>query len=460
MAMKMKGIIPQKQKIIFTAIAGLLLIFSVAVFLIWLSTKFAFIEDLTQNNRHSLSTVSVDLLRQIEDPVLITAYARQDTELRGAISQFIEKYQNIKPDIILKFIDPDTSPERIRELGIRVNGELVFEYQGRVEHVRSADENTIVNTFAKLLQDKKSWVGFLHGHGERDLLGRANHDLGGFGFQLKNRGYFVQPVNLAEIPDIPDNTSILVMAGQRLPLLESEISSILDYLDGGGNFLWLLDPGDQENLPQILLRYFEIELARGTVIDTAGQLIGIDDPTVAIITSSLYTPHPLLENFSYTTIYPHAAALLPGDSKTWTSTPLLMTGNQAWVESSPLENEIVFDATMDLQGPLTIGLALTRTISDDYPESEHEQRVIIVGDGDFISNTYLENSGNLDLGIRMFSWLGYQENLIEIPVRTLSDMNLTVSTYVIGTIGIFFLVIMPLISMTIGIIIWRNTRIG
>ena len=451
--MKMKSAILQKQKNIFIIIFGMLLLLSASVCLIWLSTKFSFIEDLTQNNRHSLSTVSVNLLTQINGPVQITAYAREDPELRSAISQFIEKYQQIKPDIFLEFVDPDTSPEKIRELGIRINGELVIEYQGRQEHVRTADENTIVNTFAKIWQGKQSWVAFLYGHGERDLLGRANHDLGGFGIQLKNRGYYVQPVNLAEIPNIPDNTSILVMSGAQLPLLESEISSILEYLDRGGNFLWLLDPGDQGNLPLSLLRYFDIELAQGTVIDTAGQLIGIDDPTIAIITSSLYTPHPLLKNFSYTTIYPHAAAILPVDSNTWISTPLLMTGNQAWVESSPLENEITFDAAMDLQGPLTIGLALSRMMSDDNPVSvsEHEQRIVIVGDGDFISNTYLENSGNLDLGIRIFSWLDYQENLIEIPVRTLSDLNLTVSTHVIGTIGIFFLIVMPLISLTIAI---------
>jgi len=458
--MVMKSAYLQKQKNIFTIIPGLLLLLLISVYLIWLSTKFAIIEDLTHNNRHSLSTVSVDLLAQIDGPVKITAYARQDHELRNAISQFIEKYQNIKPDIFLEFVDPDTTPETIRELGIRINGELVFEYQGRMEHVRSADENTIMNTFAKLWQGKQSWVGFLYGHGERDLLGRANHDLGGFGIQLKNRGYYVQPVNLAEIPDIPDNTSILVVAGPRIPLLESEISSIVNYLDRGGNFLWLLDPGEQDNLSQTLLRYFEIELARGTVIDTAGQLIGIDDPTVTIITSSLYTPHPLLKNFSYTTIYPNASAILPGDSKTWISAPLLMTGNQAWVESSPLENDVKFDPENDLQGPLTIGLALSRTISAAKPESQHDQRVIIVGDGDFLSNTYLENSGNLDLGIRIFSWLGYHENLIEIPVRTLSDMNLTVSTYVIGAIGIFFLVIMPLASMTIAITIWRNKRLS
>ena len=149
--MVMKSAYLQKQKNIFTIIPGLLLLLLISVYLIWLSTKFAIIEDLTHNNRHSLSTVSVDLLAQIDGPVKITAYARQDHELRNAISQFIEKYQNIKPDIFLEFVDPDTTPETIRELGIRINGELVFEYQGRMEHVRSADENTIMNTFAKIV---------------------------------------------------------------------------------------------------------------------------------------------------------------------------------------------------------------------------------------------------------------------------------------------------------------------
>ncbi|NNE38651.1 MAG: GldG family protein, partial [Gammaproteobacteria bacterium] len=307
---------------------------SVTSALLWLSSRYDFVYDMTHNNMRSLSTASIALLNQIDGPLSVTAYAREDPQLRDAIRQFISSYQAAKPDLILGFINIDASPDEARQLGIRVNGELVLEYQDRTEHVRYADEKTFINAMARVSQDKQNWIAYLTGHGERDMLGRANHDLGLFGARLRDRGYNIQPVNLSEVPDIPDNTSVLVIAGPQVPLLEHETNTLLAYLHRGGSLFWLVDPGDLEFITEDLGKFLELNIAQGTVIDTASELLGTDDPTISVITNSLYTPHPLLTNFSYTTIYPHAAAILPGDSDVWISSPLFMTGNQAWVETS------------------------------------------------------------------------------------------------------------------------------
>ncbi len=456
----MYGAAKTRQEKIRLSWALLLAIVSVISALFWLSSKYVFIYDMTHNNMRSLSAASINLLNQVDGPLSITAYAREDNQLRDAIRQFIGGYQEIKPDLQLDFVNTDTAPDEVRALGIRVNGELVLEYQNRTEHVRYADEKTLINAIARVSQDSQNWIAYITGHGERDMLGRANHDLGSFGARLKDRGYNIQPINLSEVPDIPINTTVLVISGPRIPLLEQETSSLLAYLQRGGNLLWLVDPGDMNFITAELPELLEIDIAEGTVIDTASELLGTDDPTIAVITDSLYTPHPLLANFSYTTIYPHAAALLPGDSAVWTSSPLLMTGNQTWVESSGLENEVSFDPSSDLQGPLTLGMALSRdSISNNLSgASEKRQRVVVIGDGDFLSNTYLENSGNLELGMRIISWLSHRDNLIEVPVRTVSDSSLTVPRYYIGAAGIFFLIVMPLLSISIAASLWRHRR--
>ncbi len=437
-----------------------LISFSTASLVFWMSYKFEYIFDMTQNNMRSLSPASVTLLNQIEGPVKVTAYAREDPQLRAAIIQFIEGYQAIKPDVLLEFINIDSAPDEVRELGVRINGELVLEYQDRTEHVRYADERTLINAMARISQDSQAWIAYLSGHGERDMLGRANHDLGAFGFRLQERGYNIQPVNLSEVPEIPDNTSVLIIAGPRIPLQAQETEKLLTYLQKGKSLLWLVDPGDMQFIPAELPAFLGIEIAEGTVIDTASELLGIDDPTITVITESLYTQHPLLTNFSYTTIYPHAAALLPTDSTTWTSSPILMSGNQAWVETSELDNEVSLDPASDLQGPLTLGIAQSReTVSDNASAStDRQQRIIVIGDGDFLTNTYLENSGNLELGMRVISWLSHRDNLIEIPTRTVSDKTLTVPRYYIGAAGIFFLVVLPLISVSIAAALWRQRR--
>jgi len=49
---------------------------------------------------------------------------------------------------------------------------------------------------------------------------------------------------------------------------------------------------------------------------------------------------------------------------------------------------------------------LTRTINETT-----QQRIVVVGDGDFLSNAYLGNVGNLDMGLKMVSWLIHEDRL-------------------------------------------------
>jgi len=429
----------------------LVLLIALPVLLAWASTRFSAQFDWTREGRHSLSDTSIRLLEQIDGPVSVTAYARDQARLRDAISNFIGKFQHHKADIELRFVNPDSAPDEIRDLGITINGELVLRYQGRTEHIREAEEGAFINALIRLTRDAEKWVAFLEGHGERNPFGQANHDLGEWAQHLSNRGYRIQPLNLAEIHAIPDNTSVLVLAGPRIPLLAGETAILLDYLQRGGNLLWLLDP-DEIYLPEDLLGLLGISIPGGTVIDVAGQLIGINDPTITMITSSLYGQHPVLRGFSFTTLFPKATALLAEANSGWQVTSLLNTGDHTWQKQHLTDNDITLDEDTDLTGPFSIGLGLERDVA------VAGQRVVVIGDGDFLSNTYLGNSGNLDLGLRLINWLSDDEDLIEIPGRTARDTQLTIPPVLAGSIGIFFLFGLPLLLAGTGLLIWWRRK--
>ena len=442
------------------SIFTLVLMIALSIMLAWTTSRFSIEYDWTREGRHSLSETSISILKQLNGPIKITAYARESPEFRETIQSYIGKYQLIKPDISLSFVNPDSFPERVRELGIRINGELVFEYRGRSENVRAADENTIINAMVKLSREAEQWVAYIIGHGERNLRGSANHDLGDFGSYLDSRGYNIQALNLTEVQNVPDNTSILVLAGPQLPLLAGETALIVQYLQQGGNFLLMLDPNDKY-LPQDILDFLGIEVANGTVIDITGQLVGIDDPTITMITGGLYGSHPAVKDFEFTSLFPKAAALLPKDSEPWSTAPLLMTSNKTWLETGSLDGEVNFQSDTDLQGPLSIGLALSRMAeATDTQAQPREQRVIVLGDGDFVSNTYLSNAGNLDLGMRIINWLSNEENLIEIPARSAGDVQLTMSSAILGGMGIFFLLVLPIFFISAGLYSWWQRRQG
>ena len=114
-----------------------------------------------------------------------------------------------------------------------------------------------------------------------------------------------------------------------------------------------------------------------------------------------YARHHALTGFSVLTVYPYAAALEPVTAPSWKRTVLLPTADKAWTETGELHGNVGLDADEEARGPFTLGLALTRR----RPSGEGEQRVIVVGDGDFLSNTYAGNGGNLLLGTRLIEWL-------------------------------------------------------
>lgn len=211
--------------------------------LAWLSQKHAVEADWTATGRHTLSQASRDLMAKMPDQIEVTSYARDNSLLRDAVKNFIAKYQRHKTDIVLRFVNPDAVPDEVRNLGISVDGEIIVRYQGRSEHVKSDDEQVFTNALQRLARNQERWVAFVEGHGERSALADANHDLGAWVKQLFNQGYRVQPINLSETQAIPDNTGILVIAGPRIDYLPGELEIILNFINAGGNLLWLHEPG-------------------------------------------------------------------------------------------------------------------------------------------------------------------------------------------------------------------------
>jgi len=428
---------------------GLLVI--ITVLLAWASVRWPLQADWTRGGRHTLSRASITLLQKLDAPLTVRAYARQQRDLRTAIRRFVGMYQRVDPAIRLKFVDIDAAPEQARRQGIRVNGELVLHYKQRSEHVRSATEANFTHAVQRLLRGADTWVAFVQGHGERDPQGKANFDIGDWAKELRTRGFKLQSINLGDINAIPDNTSVLVIASPQVRYLTGEIAAILQYVHDGGNLLWLHDPGDKSGLAP-LAEALHLRFGRGTVIDPAGRLIGINDPTVTLVTKSLYGKHPALKDFDYTSLFPGAVSLRHRDGGDWQATPLLRTGSQAWLETGPLKGKVSMDPDSDTPGPLDIGFALQRQ------HNGATQRVAVIGDGDFLSNTYLDNAGNLELGLRLMNWLSGDDNLVNVPAHTAEDTTLNMTPVLAGSIGLFFLILLPLLLLITGTAVWWRRR--
>ncbi len=416
----------------------------------WFSSQYRTQYDWTRASRHTLAEASVALLAQLPETLRISSYSREDPELRRVLRRFVARYQRHKQNIRLEFINPDSAPDEVRNLGIRSDGELILRYQGRVEHVRRLREQDFSNALQRLLQRREYWLAFVEGHGEASLLGDRDYDYGAWADQLVAKGFQVQPLNLMVTRVIPDNTSVLVLGHGHTEYLPVEVELLADYLQRGGNLLWLLDPSTKPK-PFTLTDLLGIWVEPGAIVDPA-----MESPAVLQIDPTRYPAHPVLKGLA-ATVFPTVAFLqhqtLPG-SLDWDAQPLLLSPDRTWNETEALEHPAALDPHGDAAGPLSFGISLERTLTGTEGRPGKSQRVIIIGDDDFLSNAFLGNGGNLDLGMRIVHWLNQEEDLLRIPARTASDIGAELlSPRSLALRGLFFLFLSPVLLVSAGLFI-------
>ena len=89
---------------------------------------------------------------------------------------------------------------------------------------------------------------------------------------------------------------------------------------------------------------------------------------------------------------------------------------------------------------------------------KREQRIVVLGDGDFLSNAYFSNNGNSELGLRIINWLSNDDDFILIPSKTIMDAQLKTPFLILGILGIGFLFLLPIVLVSIGILIQIKRR--
>jgi len=252
--------------------------------------------------------------------------------------------------------------------------------------------------------------------------------------------------------------------------LPGEVQLITNYIAAGGNLLWLADPGPLFNLEPLAIQ-LGIKFQDGVVVDPTTQVFGISDPRVALITQ--YPRHPITNNFNVLTLFPQARGFKLEPPDNWDTTVLLSTLPRSWAEVGEIKGEIEFNQGSDIAGPLIIGAALTRKLTeqtDNLPsdatannrasnsQTQKIQRIVVIGNGDFLSNAFLGNGGNLDLGLNIVNWLSHDDKLIAIPAKTAPDIHLELSQTTLIVLAFILAIVIPLSLIASGIMVWLKRR--
>ncbi len=431
----------------------------------WLSNEYNSSYDWTAGKRHSLSNDTIQLLKQLPFEVNCRSYQPENPLLNKAVKEILNRYKNKKSDFNFKIINPDIFIVQAKKDQITRYGQTVIEYNGQTERIDNLSEETLSNALIRLQRSNKPQLLFLNQHGEREINDRSPAGYSQLASQLTDKGFNVNSINLISQPLSVENT-VLITSSIAKPLLETEQNKIIQFIKDGGHMLVLQDPAPLES-QLLIFKELNIHLIGGIVVDSnkqVHQMLKLSHPAILPILE--YKRHPITEKMRYFTLFTAATAMtqLNNESQSkekqsaapWISTDLLITAETSWVETGDFLLGLNFDKEQDLAGPLSIGIAQQRQITLDSKKAA--QRVVIIGDTDFIANNNLGKGANLDFILNTFNWLTQNESLISIAPKNAPDLKLALSAPVAAISGLVFLFALPLAFFISGAVVWSKRR--
>ncbi|MGD8581308.1 MAG: Gldg family protein [Gammaproteobacteria bacterium] len=442
----------QLQKIIFIV----LLLLAVGL-LGWLSNKHSVQFDWTSNKRNTLSQSSIELLKTLKGPVTVTVYVQDDETVHAAVKEILQRYQREKKDFTFRLINPDIDFESAQRDGIERYGQIIIKYNNNRENIASLSEQTISNALLRLSRPDTRKLVFIKGHGERSITDDSNTSYSKLSEELVNKGFSTDTHNLL-LGEVPQDTSVVVIAAPDRPYLEGELELIKGYIDQGGNMLWMMDPGDMQGLEQ-LADLLGIRYQDGIIVDNNINLRNtLRIQHAAMIPVLDYKAHPVTQNIEYNTLFPISRGVKQINTA-FNGTVLAQSLPLSWSEKSGLGTDIVYEPENgDIEGPVGIIIALDKEITNEIDTAKTMQRIVVAGDSDFIANSYIGAGANLSLGVNIFNWLAGDDDLISIEPRKAPDTQLELDDTEVMMIGLGYFILLPAGLVLTGVIIWLRRR--
>jgi ABC-type uncharacterized transport system involved in gliding motility auxiliary subunit len=431
--------------------------------------------DLTENKQFSLSDQSRNVVAKLDAPVEVMGFmppADQPVAV-NAFRDLLQEYASLSNQIKLDLVDVDRNPSVAAQNEVRSYGEIVIRHKGRTERVTSSQEQDVTNALIKVVSGEARTIYFTQGHGEKDPASSEATGYMEVAESLKRENYTVEKLVLAQQGAVPDNATMVVVAGPRVDFLPGEVEILEKYLAKAGKLLLQLDaPGpDESPLPNLtaLARKWGIEVGNDLVLDQTGmgQLFGgaAETPVAAN-----YPSHPITSRLDIMTAFRVARSVTPvsGGTDGRTAQSIVETSSRSYAESdlkslyarkAPSQDE-----GSDKSGPISIAAAVSAPATPEKepaPEGEApkpETRVAVYGDSDFAANALLRAGGNRDLFMNTIGWLSQQENLISIRPKEASDRRLTMTAAQQSNVTWFSLLVVPALIFGTGVYSWWRRR--
>lgn len=419
------------------------------------------------------------------------------------VAEQYAKIQEVDMDELLK-------PEEIRKIiDLRQENNryvMQLKWKGRTTFLRVFDdmmvwpsETEVAAALQRLMEANLPKIAFVTGDLEREIDKTGDRDyktltnLPNFRNSLINQGFDVFNVSL-ETEAIPKNISALVLADPKIALPLATLNKLKEYINSGGNLLIAGEPGKQSVLNP-LLQDLGVQLMDGTIIQASRN----DAPNFvsAFVQKEAGAYYKLLEdpiNDSLRLTMPGALPLNFLAGGAFTLQPLVKTnGKKTWNRTRPIDLEVMLNARVsmddkeeetdmrrmavvymgnesepsrssrrdslgtvtfaaaegDVKGPFTTVASLTRKVNGK------EQRIVIAGDADFLSNKEMSRRGtaNFVFSTSLFRWMSGGEFPIDTSRPEARDKKVNTTMNKVKFLRIIYLWVLPALLLAGGAVL-------
>lgn len=305
-------------------------------------------------------------------------------------------------------------------------------------------------------------VGILTGHNERSIVKKGDKDFSTFAskrrfrYSLINQGFDLEELNLAQLKEIPKDVNILLIPDMRKPFTDEEQAILHNYIENGGNMLFMGDIGAQ-NATNPFLQRLGVEFSKGQLIqpsDENGYELILSKATqqacdtIGGVFKVMRMRYP---NRSIVTM-PGAVAIKIIDSSVFKSIPLLRTdADKTWNELYDTDftyyNKETINEHSEELASYNVAVALRRMVGGK------QQRIAVIGDADCFSNAELTATRegyavyNFNMISTLFRWLCYNQFPVSKARTPNADTNINIKPESVDYINFIYCYLIPILIM-------------
>jgi len=448
----------------------LILVVSFTIMINYIAFSLPYRWDVTQDKQHTLANSTVEYMKSLKVEVKLTAFY-VGLPPKYLVDQLNEYERVSKGEIITEIIDPIEQIGYAAQFGNMINGKerkLIVRSGSERRDIDFTEtpltEEQISNSIVRVTREKRR-VYFLTGHEEYALFSEKNHGLSYFANLLEINNIISKPLMLGIKSTIPKDCDVLIIAGPRNALTEQENALISEYLDQGGDALFLIEhsvvgvSGTQLTDKQLrsnpslnnLLNPWGIHVESDIVVDLSNHI----QSDVGSPATKNYLPHKAItEGLDYTFyVRPRSISVLANRRPSIKLVPIVLTATKenSWGETNRFQ-EIRFDEGIDKPGPVPISFVV---LDEKVDPALSDTRIIVFTDADFLSNAYIKQYSNAQMGLNIVNWLSeldYQA-IVGQDVVQVERLDLTSKQRRMITV---MLLLIPTFIALCGVGVWRR----